>query len=237
MTACVRRSVQTSVPCGWQYEAMNLRRSLAAVRFAFGAVALVAVGIQLGIHIGHGFSVLNFFSYFTNLSNIFAAVVLVTESVLAWRGKDFGPAWALLRCISVVCMALVGIVFSALLRDVDLGALLPWINTWLHYVMPVAVVADWLIFPPRHTIPMKRLGVAVAFPLVYLAYSLVRGAAINWYAYPFLNPADGGYGAVLLTCLIIAVGFVAVTALVIYSGNKLGRRAATVSAPAVQRAR
>lgn len=216
---------------------MTARRTFAAVRFLFGAVTLIAVGIQLGIHIGHGFSVLNFFSYFTNLSNIFAAVVLVVESVLSWRGKDLGPAWALLRCISVVCMALVGIVFSALLRDVDLGSLLPWINTWLHYVMPVAIVADWLIFPPRHTIALKRLGVAVAFPLAYLAYSLIRGAAIDWYAYPFLNPADGGYGAVLLTCLIIAVGFVAMTALMMVLGNKLGRRAARVSVPAVQRAR
>ncbi len=216
---------------------MTLRRNLAAVRFAFGALTLIAVGIQLGIHIGHGFSVLNFFSYFTNLSNIFAASVLVVESVLTWRGKDLGPMWALLRCISVVCMALVGIVFSALLRDVDLGSLLPWINIWLHYVMPVAIVADWLIFPPRHTIALKRLGVAVAFPLAYLAYSLIRGAAIDWYAYPFLNPADGGYGAVLLTCLMIAVGFVAMTALIIVLGNKLGKRPAMESVPAARQAR
>lgn len=200
---------------------MTLSRSFAAVRFLFGAVTLIAVGTQLAIHIGHGFSVLNFFSYFTNLSNLFAAVVLVVESVLSWRGKDLGPAWALLRCISVVCMALVGIVFSALLRDVDLGALLPWINTWLHYVMPVAIVADWLITPPRHTIPYKRVLIAIAFPLVYLAYSLIRGAAISWYAYPFLNPADGGYGPVLLTCLIIAVAFVAMTFLIMGLGNWL----------------
>lgn len=200
---------------------MTLSRAYAAVRFLFGAVTLVAVGIQLGIHISHGFSVLNFFSYFTNLSNIFAAVVLVVESVLSWRGKDLGPAWALLRCISVVCMALVGIVFSALLRDVDLGSLLPWINTWLHYVMPVAIVADWLITPPRHAIPYKRVLIAIVFPLVYLAYSLIRGAAISWYAYPFLNPADGGYGPVLLTCLIIAVAFVAMTFLIMGLGNWL----------------
>ena len=200
---------------------MNLRRAFAAIRFLFGAVTLTAVGIQLGIHIDHGYSVLNFFSYFTNLSNIFAAVVLVVESVLTWRGKDLGPAWALLRGISVVAMVLVGIVFSALLRDVDLGSLLPWINTWLHYVMPVAVLADWLIQPPRHTIALGRVGIAALFPLAYLAYSLIRGAVVNWYAYPFLNPADGGYGPVLLTCLIIAVGFVLMSLLIFVLGNKL----------------
>lgn len=200
---------------------MTRRRAFAAIRFAFGAMTLIAVGTQLGIHITNGFSLLNFFSYFTNLSNIFAAIVLIVESVLTWRGKEMGPAWALLRCISVVCMALVGVVFALLLRDVDLGSLLPWINTWLHYVMPIVIVLDWLIQPPSHTLPLKRLAVAVVFPLAYLAYSLIRGAAINWYAYPFINPANGGYGAVLVTCLLIAVGFVITTLIIMLLGNKL----------------
>lgn len=200
---------------------MTLRRVLAALRFLLGAVTLAAVGIQLGIHISHGFNVLNFFSYFTNLSNIFAACVLLVESVLTWRGRELGPLWQLARCASVVCMALVGIVFSALLRDVDLGSLLPWINTWLHYVMPVVVVLDWLVQSPRLPIAFRRLGLVLLLPVVYLAYSLVRGAAINWYAYPFLNPANGGYGTVALTCVLIAVAFLAVSAVLVVAGNKL----------------
>ncbi|MDQ0278022.1 hypothetical protein QO003_002325 [Arthrobacter silviterrae] len=200
---------------------MTLRRVLAALRFLLGAVTLTAVGIQLGIHISHGFNVLNFFSYFTNLSNIFAACVLLVESVLAWRGRELGPLWQLARCASVVSMALVGIVFSALLRDVDLGSLLPWINTWLHYVMPVVVVLDWLVQSPRLPIAFRRLSLVLLLPVVYLAYSLVRGAAINWYAYPFLNPANGGYGTVALTCVLIAVAFLAVSAVLVVAGNKL----------------
>jgi len=200
---------------------MTLRRVLAALRFLLGAVTLAAVGIQLGIHISHGFNVLNFFSYFTNLSNIFAACVLLVESVLTWRGRELGPLWQLARCASVVCMALVGIVFSALLRDVDMGSLLPWINTWLHYMMPVAVVLDWLVQSPRLPIAFRRLGLVLLLPVAYLAYSLLRGAAINWYAYPFLNPANGGYGTVALTCVLIAVAFLAVSAVLVVAGNKL----------------
>lgn len=200
---------------------MTTRRILAAVRFALGAVTLTAVGTQLGIHITNGYDVLNFFSYFTNLSNILAAGVLLVESVLTWRGRELGPLWQLLRCVSVVAMALVGIVFSALLRDVDLGSLLPWINTWLHYVMPIAVVADWLIQPPRRAIPLRKLGILVLIPLAYLAYSLIRGAAINWYAYPFLNPANGGYGQVAVTCVLIAVAFLAVSVVLIMLANML----------------
>ncbi|MGA7205841.1 MAG: Pr6Pr family membrane protein [Specibacter sp.] len=200
---------------------MTTRRILAALRFLLGAVTLTAVGTQLGIHISNGFSVLNFFSYFTNLSNIFAAVVLLVESVLTLRGRELGPVWQFLRLASVVCMALVGIVFSALLRNVDLGSLLPWVNTWLHYVMPIAVVADWLALSPRLAIPLRRLWFTVLIPIAYLVYSLVRGAAVHWYAYPFLNPANGGYGTVAVTCVFIAVAFIAVSAVLLWAGNKL----------------
>ncbi|WP_230066914.1 Pr6Pr family membrane protein [Arthrobacter cryoconiti] len=201
--------------------AMRSRRFFATVRFMFGAVTLIAVGTQLLIHISLGYNVLNFFSYFTNLSNLLAGVVLLVESVLTWRGKELGPGWQLLRCVSVVCMALVGIVFSALLRNVDLGSLLPWINSWLHFVMPVAVVLDWLIFSPRKPLALRGIGLMVLVPLAYLAYSLIRGAATSWYAYPFLNPAIGGYEAVTLTCLGIALAFLVVSFVLLVAGNKL----------------
>jgi hypothetical protein len=200
---------------------MTTRRTLAIVRLLFGVFTLLAVGVQLGIHIRHGYSVLNFFSYFTNLSNIFAAAVLIVEGTLTWRGRELGPLWQLVRCASVVCMALVGVVFLALLRDADLGSLLPWINVWLHYVMPVIVVLDWLTFSPSRPIPYAKLGYLVGFPLVYLAYSLIRGVAINWFAYPFLNPANGGWGAVALTCAVIAVVFVVATFALVAVANRL----------------
>ncbi len=200
---------------------MTTRRLLAALRFLVGAFTLVAVSIQLSIHIDHGYAVLNFFSYFTNLSNMLAALVLVVESTLTWRGRELGLLWQLVRCASVVCMALVGIVFSALLRHVDLGSLLPWINIWLHYVMPLAVILDWLAFSPIRRIPYGTLGYLMTLPLAYLGYSLVRGAAIGWFAYPFLNPANGGWAAVSVTCAIIALVFVATSFALVAVANRL----------------
>jgi hypothetical protein len=45
----------------------------------------------------------------------------------------------------------------------------------------------------------------LAFPLGYLAYSLARGAAVDWYPYPFLDPRHpGGYGRVALYCVVLA---------------------------------
>ena len=158
-------------------------------------LALVAIATQLVVHVRNHFDVVNFFSYFTNLSNIFAAVVLLIGAAYLLHGRGPTPRDELIRGASVVGMALVGIVFGALLRDADLGTLLPWVNVVLHYVMPIVVVLDWLYQPPKSALVFAQIRYWMIFPLVYLAYTLIRGAIAGFYPYPFLNPAHtGGYG-------------------------------------------
>lgn len=93
---------------------------LSAVRALLAALAITAIGQQFLLHIGASYSTLNFFSYFTNLSNLFAAFVLllsVFPRSLQTSSLD------VMRYISAVSMAVVGIVFAVLLRNEDLGAL------------------------------------------------------------------------------------------------------------------
>jgi hypothetical protein len=206
---------------------MTQRIILIVARLFFGLLTLTAIGIQLVIHLQHGFSVVNFFSYFTNLSNIFAAVVLIIGAIYLIRRREPTPTDDIVRGASVAGMALVGIVFGVLLRDVDLGSLLPWINFVLHYLMPVVVVADWLYQPPKSTLALRQIGYWLIFPALYLAYSLIRGALVGFYAYPFFNPAkSGGYGGVFLYCVAILVAFLLVSWLLILLANRLQRNVA-----------
>lgn len=194
------------------------------LRLFFGLLTLAAIGWQLTIHVRMGFNVVNFFSFFTNLSNLFAAIVLVLGARRLWRPASTGPDEGL-RAISAVNMVVVGIVFSLLLRDVDLGALRPWINTLLHYVMPCVVLLDWLLQPPRTRLGGRQLLWTLVFPMAYLAYTLVRGSHTGWYPYPFLNPANvGGYGGVALYAAGIALTFGLAGWALLALGNRLGRR-------------
>ncbi|GER09179.1 Pr6Pr family membrane protein [Variovorax boronicumulans] len=196
-----------------------------ALRLFFGLLTLVAIGWQLAIHVRMGFDVVNFFSFFTNLSNLFAAIVLVLGARRLWRPASTGPDEGL-RAISAVNMVVVGIVFSLLLRDVDLGALRPWINTLLHHVMPCVVLLDWLLQPPRTRLGGRQLLWTLVFPMAYLAYTLVRGSRTGWYPYPFLNPANvGGYGGVAVYAAGIALTFGLAGWALLALGNRLGRRA------------
>jgi hypothetical protein len=196
-------------------------------RLFFGLLTLVAIGAQLTIHVQHRFPVVNFFSYFTNLSNIFAALVFLLGAVgLLRRGEQtLTGANDLVRGAAVAAMAIVGIVYGILLRNEDLGTLLPWVNVVVHYVMPVVVVADWLYAPPASRLYLRQTVYWLIYPLLFLIYTLVRGAIVNWYPYPFLNPAKvGGYGAVALYAIAIFIAFLIVGWLLVAIGNAQKRK-------------
>ncbi len=191
-----------------------------ALRIALAALTLAAIGTQLGIHVDMGASVLNFFSYFTNLSNLMSAGVLLLLGFA--RNADAPAPWlARLRAISAVNMVVVGLVFAVLLRNVDLGALLPWVNFVLHMLMPVAVALDWMLRPPAGSrMGWRDVLWCLPFPAAYLVYSLVRGNATGWFAYPFLDPAHvGGAGGVAMYGVGIAVTFVAAAWVLFAIGN------------------
>ncbi len=192
---------------------------LRLARLILSLVVLAAIGQQLVLHVAASYSVVNFFSYFTNLSNLFAVMVLLL-SVFSRCSSSLDMA----RYASTVNMTIVGLVFAALLRNVDLGALLPWVNFVLHYVMPVAVVLDWLVAPPASKLNRQHVFLAILLPAVYLAYVLVRGASTGWYPYPFLNPGNvGGYGPVAAYGLGITVTFLLASWALLALGNRMAR--------------
>jgi hypothetical protein len=200
------------------------RKFLIGYRAFFGLLTLTAIGKQLTIQLQGGFSLTNFFSFFTNLSNLFAAIILILGAIYLIKRREPTVKDDIIRGTSVACMALVGMVFSVLLRDVDLGHLLPWVNILLHYIMPIVIVIDWLYQPPKNKLKLGQIVYWLIFPLLYLAYSIIRGAILGFYAYPFFNPAkSGGYGGVALYCIAIAATFFFFSWLLIAVGNKLNK--------------
>ncbi|MGH2583236.1 MAG: Pr6Pr family membrane protein [Anaerolineales bacterium] len=204
---------------------MDKRRFLIAYRLIFGLLTLSAIGVQFNISMGVGFSPVSFFSYFTNLSNVIVSLILIIAAFALIQRRQPTEREDLIRGAGVVYITVVGLVYVVLLRGEDLGALLPWINTQLHIVMPIVVIADWLYQPPKSKLSLRSALVWLIFPLLYLVYSLVRGALIDWYPYPFLNPGVvGGYGAVALYCMAILAAFFVISWAWITLGNRLKRR-------------
>ncbi|KQM29164.1 hypothetical protein ASL10_00160 [Frigoribacterium sp. Leaf8] len=192
-------------------------------RFGFAALALVAVSAQFADTLENDYSVVNFFSFFTNLSNLFAVVVFTVGGVRTLRRRPGSRAWDVVRLIAVVNMVFVGLVFNLLLTEVA-GGVLPWVNVVVHMVMPVAVLVDWLVLPVGRRLPWAAAGLGLVVPVLYSVYSLVRGAVTSFYPYPFYDPeALGGYGPVALYMVVLLVALAVLSVALVGLARLAGR--------------
>lgn len=165
---------------------------------------------------GHvAYVVANFFSFFTIESNVMAIGILALGAAYS-LGMAREPAWfGTARAAVTTYMVVTGIVYNLLLRGIELpqGTTVGWSNEILHVVGPLIVLLDWLLFADSRRLPRRAVWWIVAFPIAWVAYTLLRGAVgvdprtgLGWYPYPFLNPdtSANGYSSVVFYVLLIA---------------------------------
>lgn len=202
---------------------MKTKHLVVGYRFSFALLGLSAVITEIVTLVHRGiFNPANFFSYFTIQSNLLAIGIFIA-SALCLLTKKYTKTITMLRGANTFNMVVVGIVFTLLLSGLesDLTAV-PWDNTVLHYIIPVAAAIDWLVVSSRVKVTFAQGLVWIVYPVIYVAYSLIRGRIVGWYPYPFLNPAQQGYFGVAITCALITLGsFVVVYAVTRTSGREL----------------
>ncbi len=185
------------------------------IRIGLGLLGASAVVTQLFYNSQLGFSIVNFFSFFTIESNILAAVLLLIAGIIGLGGKRREIDY--IRGAATLYMSMTGIIYVLLLAgsEVTLQTTLPWVNMVLHYIMPVAVLLDWLLYPPKKSISYSKALLWLLFPVIYVIYSFIRGSFVGWYPYPFLNPLVNNWTTIIFTCVIIALGVLVLTRLLI----------------------
>lgn len=192
---------------------MNVATTARVLRLGMGVAIVVALVDQFfwGVDFPT-FRAINFFSYFTVLSNIIAAVVLVALAVrpalLDDRRAQLG------RGAATLYMAITGIVYNALLapNSADVSTNLEWVNVVVHMLGPLFVVVDFLLAPPPRRPTVAEAGTWLIFPAVWLLYTMLRGPGANWYPYPFLDPDENSAGEIVVTCIVIFAAFVLISA-------------------------
>jgi hypothetical protein len=182
-------------------------RWLIGYRVVVGMLGFAAVVTEIATLVERDrFKPANFFSFFTIEANSISVIVLILSAITVAAGER-GRLISLLRGANTLNMIVVGVVFSLLLAGLENTEFtaVPWDNTVLHYVIPVAVALDWLADRPQVSIGFKQALVWVVFPIAYLVYSLIRGPIVDWYPYPFLDADEHGYASVLSTSLGLLV--------------------------------
>lgn len=165
-------------------------------------------------------------TYFTILSNIVVAVVMIAMVVNPQRFTQpdrRGFIWRALRLDTVIMITVTGVVYNLLLAD---GPKVGWdavSNSLLHVITPIVTVLVWLLAGPRGLINVKVIGASLVLPVLWAVFALVRGAVIGAYPYPFLDVATNGYASVIGfigQIVVIAV----ILAFVLYLVDALTRR-------------
>lgn len=163
-----------------------------------------------------------FASYLTIWSNVL--VVWSTLTLALGTDRDT-RVWRALRNDAVLVCLGGGIVHFFFLRPLlDLHGLSALADHLLHQVVPLLATIGWVVFGPRGRISRSDLVPFLVLPVFWCGYTIVRGAFVDWYPYPFVDVAQHGYGGVLLNGVGVAAFMTALFFLALWLDPRLSRR-------------
>ena len=215
----------------------GVRASKARLWFGLTALAALAgIVIQLFVtaNLKTGFfktptaRTLNVFVFFTIQSNLIAGG---TSLLLAMNPKRSSLAFNTWRLTGVVAITITGLVYHTVLaRLFDLESWALVADNLIHTVVPALTVLGWLIFGPRGLTSRRVARLSVVFPVAWLAFTLIRGAFVHFYPYPFVDVAALGYVPVLINCVWVAALYLGLATGADALDHRLRRGAATTPA-------
>lgn len=186
-------------------------------RFLIAIVACLGPALQYGLMVHDETLVsaavksVEFFSYFTILSNMLAAAALLAPLIAPTRrfaiwAEQSGPRAAITTYLTITAV----VYHTMLASQWDPQGLRFVANTILHMVTPLAYLADVALRGGQGEARWIVAAKAMAFPVLFGAWTLVHGALTSFYPYPFLNVAKRGYSAVALTMVEMSLAFMLV---------------------------
>lgn len=200
-----------------------------AMRAAMAAIAVVAwfallLQLFLMIHSAaadqHLRAIVNYFSFFTILTNLLVAVgtglpIVASRSA----GSRFFLRPSTQSAIAVY-IAVVGITYTLLLRHLwnPQGAQ-KIADVLLHDVVPLLYVAFWAIFVSKATLRWSDAVRWLAYPIAYMLYTLAHGFVSNWYPYYFIDVGALGFPRALANGAGMLLAFFGLALLVVALGR------------------
>jgi hypothetical protein len=218
----IRASANRTV-CVAAYRSTVGPGSLPRCCVAAGVALSVYTAIQTPGHfhsgVARGF---NTFAFFTILSNL---IVGATALLLVRRLDRTSTMFRTFRLIGLVAITVTGIVYHVALASVfQLAGVHQFGNQLVHTVVPLLTVIGWVAFGPRGLTSARIAGLSLLFPFCWLGFTLIRGAAIHWYPYPFIEVTRIGYGEAILNSFWVLLLLLGLAAGATALDSRLGRR-------------
>lgn len=219
---------------------MTARRLLGGLTALLAWTALV---VQFTLHVTSNvdingvprnvaMSIVDYFGYFTILTNLLVALVLTGPMVApdgAWArwAEDLRTTWTTAAAILVVGVAY-HVLLSATYNPVGLAAVT---DLLFHYVVPALYVAYWIAFTDaREARWTQHAAVLSIYPTTYFVYLIIRGEFLGTYPYFFVDVGTLGLlGAFRNAMAILAFYLFVAWGIALVAGWVSRRRAETLS--------
>lgn len=163
----------------------------------------------------------NFFSYFTIQSNIIVALVATSWLFNKNLFGRFQRLFELGGLINItITFFVVYFVLSKLqvLEGINLIA-----DNFVHVYTPIVYVLVWLVFRAKKKYSFKTMLKWLVYPIGYFVYSIIRGAIVGWYPYPFINASVLSVGELLMNVVLLTLAFVFVGSIFVFISNKMSK--------------
>ncbi len=141
-------------------------------------------------------AILNYFSYFTILTNLLIASILTISAWPPALDRETELVGLRIAAGAVVYILVVGLIYVVALRRLWNPTGLQWVaDLIVHYVMPIGYPIFWITLMRRSFLRWRKIVLWLAYPLAFVFITEVRGACSGWYPYPFLDAGSLGYAA------------------------------------------
>ncbi|AZZ50013.1 Pr6Pr family membrane protein [Rathayibacter rathayi] len=202
---------------------MRTRRRTALVRWAVAALgALVVLDTVVAQTAVGSDATADFLSSITALTNTLSVIVFVIAGRSAWRSaRSSGRRSAAstgesrritaMRTLNVATLLSMSGLFLVIYGPTVLGdpAQLNPSTIVLHVLVPAFALLELLAAPGERPVDPRLVWLVMVFPVLWFAYTFVRGALTARYVYGFLDPELSGGPRIIvgMTVLILAVFF------------------------------
>ncbi|MEC7764703.1 MAG: Pr6Pr family membrane protein [Pseudomonadota bacterium] len=139
--------------------------------------------------------------YFTIITGI---MVAATFTWMTLSGRRAEPRWTAGITLWIL---IVMVVYHGLLATYGKSGLAFWTDHGSHTFTPILTALWWLVFARHIAFPWRLAILWLAYPAIYLAYALLRGAFDGVYPYFFVDLSRFPASQILVYCIGLCIAF------------------------------
>lgn len=199
----------------------GVRRSFAAIT---AIIAWTAVLVQMAYSVlnslatGESFlmGVVDYFSYFTVLTNTLVALVLTVPMLRPGGRLGRWLAHPGVTAMTAAAIVVVGIAYHVLLSGAYDPVGVEYVtDLGLHYIVPTLFTLYWVLHAPKTGLRFSHVPAFGIYPALYFIYLMLRGSVVGKYPYFFVDANTLGYAVAARNAFAILLFYFAVAAVLL----------------------